>query len=85
MTGTVIGLGASIQDVAEFNRRALIALRAVKHTSSFITNMIRRLDAGVPLTWREQQALYNTVHGYRRQITDKLLTDYASARAKGYS
>lgn len=80
----MIGLGSSINDVAEFNRRALIALRGVKHTSSFIASMIGRLGAGVPLTEREQQALYNTVHGYRRQITDKLLTDYASARAKGY-
>lgn len=62
----MIGLGTQIRDVAEFNRRALPALRALVHPGSlFITDMIRLLAAGRSPTPKQQQAIYDVVHSHR--------------------
>lgn len=85
----MIGLGTRIDDVAEFNRRALIALNGVtfaqhSRTSDIVTTCRLTLDAGRPLSAKQQQALVNIVHRYRRQITDQLVKDYAAEKATGH-
>lgn len=84
----MIGLGTSITDVAEFNRRAACALKGVTFLPGswdkrFARDMREAIEAGRDLTDKQQQALYNVVHRYRRQIIDRLVTEYAAMRAKG--
>lgn len=83
----MIGLGSGISNVEEFNRRADIALRGVTfgYVSSadrVVQEFKRQLAAGA-VSEKMQQAIYNIVHRYRRQITDRLVTDYAAPRARG--
>lgn len=86
----MIGLGTGITSKAEFNKRAAKALKACKLTSPFITSMVTLIEAGEsrpggwPLSEKQQQGLYNAVHGQRRNITDKPLLDYAADRARGH-
>jgi hypothetical protein len=85
----MIGLGTRIEAVAEFNRRALIALNGVtfaqhSRTADIVTACRLRLNGGEPLTEKQQQALVNIVHRYRRQITDQLVKDYAAEKASGH-
>ena len=83
-----IGFGSELQTVAEFNRRAAIALRAVSFKPEsqqlkFAKTAIAAVDAGVDLDKHQQQKLFNLVHRYRRHITDHLVTEFAAMRAKG--
>lgn len=82
----MIGLATTL-DLAEFNRRAAIALRGVTfaphgNTLGVVDSYRRQLEAGA-VSEKMQQAIYNIVHRYRRQITDRAVLDYAAARAKG--
>lgn len=82
-----IGLGTGITELEEFNRRAQIALRAVDFGSfnqsrSVVQTFEQQLGRGV-VSDKMQQAIYNIVHRYRRQITDQLVLAYAAERAKG--
>lgn len=82
-----IGLGTSITELEEFNRRAVLALKAVdfgsfNQTRSVVTTFERQLATGV-VSDKMQQAIFNIAHRYRRQITDRLVLDYAADRAKG--
>lgn len=84
----MIGLGISIATVSEFNRRALIALKGVSYAMEtaapdIVASIRIRVNAGQELSPKQQQALYNIVHRYRRQITDKMVLDYAETRARG--
>lgn len=79
----MIGAGSSITDVAEFNRRAFIALSAVDLQGDFVSNCRERILAGRDLSPDQQKALYNIVHRYRGQITDRLVTEYAATKARG--
>lgn len=84
----MIGLGASITDVAEFNRRASIALRGVTfaphgNTLGVVAEFQRQYAAGA-VSEKMQQAAFNIVHRYRKQISDELVNTYAAARAKGH-
>lgn len=75
----------TLSDLDEFNRRAAIALKGVnfgESPSRFAVDMIRIIHSGRPLTKDQQQGVYNTVHRYHRQITDRLATEYAALRAK---
>lgn len=83
----MIGLGPAIPNVAEFNRRATFALRGVDFGSLNQTERVakefqRQYDAGA-ISEKMQQAIYNIVHRFRKQITDKAITEYAASRAKG--
>lgn len=85
----MIGLGMRIETVAEFNRRAACALKGVTFKPDswqigFAKAAIASIDAGRELDAKQQQHLYNLVHRYSRQITDRLITDYAAQRAKGH-
>lgn len=84
----MIGLGTGIREVSEFNRRAVCALNAVtfkpdSHQLAFARAAIASINAGRELDGKQQQALYNLVHRYRRHITDTLVTEFAAMRAKG--
>lgn len=85
----MIGLGTEIRDVAEFNRRAAVALRGVSFAPdswqlNFAKAAIASITAGRELDPRQQQHLYNLVHRYRRHIHDRLVTEFAATRAKGH-
>lgn len=74
-------------NVEEFNRRAGIALRGVtfgygSQAKDIVATFTRQLEAGT-VSEKMQQAIYNIVHRYRRQISDASVLDYASARARG--
>lgn len=82
-----IGLGTSISELEEFNRRAVIALKGVdfgsfNQTRSVFQTFERQIGIGI-VSDKMQQAIYNIVHRYRRQITDQLVLAYAADRAKG--
>lgn len=84
----MIGLGTSIAGCDEFNRRAVAALRGVTFvpqswSKRFSADMVELIGSGGSLTGKQQQAMYNLVHSYRRQITDAMLTEYAARFAKG--
>lgn len=83
----MIGLGPAIPDVAEFNRRATFALRGVEFgiansTAKVAAEFQRQYSAGT-ISKEMQQAVFNIVHRFRKQITDKAITEYAASRAKG--
>lgn len=83
----MIGLGTSIADVAEFNRRAAVAFNGVTFatygSATGVVTEFKRQQAAGAVSDKMQQAIYNLVHHYRRQITDRLVTEYAATRAKG--
>jgi hypothetical protein len=79
-----IGLGIGIGSVDEFNRRAVIALRGVSHSSEFLTNICARINLRQSLSPDQQQGFINAVYRLSKKITDKLVQDYASSHAKGY-
>lgn len=78
-----------IKSVEEFNRRAITALRGVTMLPGtwdkrFAQDMTVKVDHGNGwLSEKQQQALYNVVHRYRRQITDVDVTEYALMHARG--
>lgn len=83
-----VGLGTGITELEEFNRRALIALQGVSFGHSgraedIVAACRARWLHTQPLSEKQQQALYNIVHRYRGQITDRLVTEYAATHAKG--
>lgn len=82
----MIGLGSQIDDVAEFNRRAAIALRGVSvgqgHGERVVAEFQRQQAAGA-VSEKMQQEVYNIVHRFRRQVSDQMVTTYAALRAKG--
>lgn len=80
----MICLGSGIQTVAEFNRRARIALHGVSTTSPFLSNMKGLLARGGTPTPAQQKALFSAIHSHRRQVTDAALLEYAAAKAKGH-
>lgn len=83
----MIGLGTEIRDVVEFNRRAAIALKAVEfgafNSSQRVVDEYQRQYAAGSVSEKMQQAIYNIVNRYRRQVTDQMVVAYASLRAKG--
>lgn len=86
----MIGTGPAIADVAEFNRRALIAFKAVDFgdntTGADIVESCRRLVTfGHGLSIRQQRALYQIAYRYRHQITDRSVVEFASVRAGSYA
>jgi hypothetical protein len=81
-------IGPAVPNVAEFNRRALIALNGVGFgrggsTAEVVAGIRFRINMGQDITLAQQQALFNICHRYRRQITDRAVTSYAAGRAKG--
>lgn len=78
----MIGLGMRIENIEEFNRRALPALRGLQNTSGFVDAMIRKLHLHVTLTKPEQTALYNVIRDRQTEVTDTLVRDYAIARLR---
>lgn len=70
--------------IDEFNRRAAIALKNVDHKSTFIPSIVGQIDRRIPLTLKQQQALYNVIHSYRHQITDYQIKAIAEIAAKGH-
>lgn len=84
----MIGHGTEITDVAEFNRRAEISLREIsfplQSQGPGVVAEFRRQSLAGSVSPKMQQAIYNIVHRFRRQISDKLVVDYASERARGY-
>lgn len=83
----MIGLGCSIDSVAEFNRRADKALNGIEfgcfNRSERVVAEFRRQLAACAVSEAMQQAIYNILHRYRRQVTDTLVRAYAAERAKG--
>lgn len=83
----MIGAGTQINDVAEFNRRAAIALKGVDfghyNSSQRVVDTFYAQHARGAVSEKMQLAIYNIVHRYKRQITDQLVKDYAAQRAKG--
>lgn len=82
----MIGLGTQIDDVGEFNRRAAIALRAVSFGQGSGESVVATFRVQVErggVSEKMQQAIYNIVHRYRKQITDQTVVTYAGLRAKG--
>lgn len=85
----MIGVGPAIPDTAEFNRRALIALRGVDlgdngFERGLADSVSRRIYGQQPLTVKQQKALYALIYKHRGQVTDRALIDYASVRAGSY-
>jgi hypothetical protein len=81
-----IGLGMGIT-VDEFNRRALIALRGIEFGSfnsaqRVMAEFQRQMAAGA-VSDKMQQAVFNILHRFRRQVTDQAVKDFAANRAKG--
>ena len=86
---TRIGFATQIEDVSEFNRRALVALNGVDFgdntTASDIVRSCRLLHGNrKPLSEAQQKMLIFIVHCYRSQITDRLVTEYAARKARGH-
>ena len=85
---SMIGLGSGIADVAEFNRRAAIALRGVDvpdrstFDQGFVRSISQRIDRGLTLSNDQQLPLYRVIDRYRSQITDRALIDFAAERTK---
>jgi hypothetical protein len=83
----VVGLGLSINTLAEFNRRADRALRAIVFRSpvdaNFAACVLHFFNNDRQLPDEKQQQLFNLIHRLRRQVTDQLLTEYAALKAKG--
>jgi hypothetical protein len=82
----MIGLGTSITDVAEFNRRAAIALRGVtfgQGNGERVVAEFQRQQAAGQVSEKMQQAIFNIIHRFRRQISDQMVTTYAALRAEG--
>lgn len=83
----MIGLGTGINSVEEFNRRAQIALKDVNfghfNSSESVFQGFQIQLARGAVSPKMQQAIFNIVHRVRKQISDKLVTDYAAVRAKG--
>lgn len=85
----MIGLGTGISDIREFNRRAAKSLRQISFTEGswdhgFAENMILHIERGGTPTEQQQKQLYRIITRYSRQISDKLVVDYATVRTKGY-
>jgi hypothetical protein len=82
-----IGLGMRIESAAEFNRRVLPVLNGITwdgdELPEFIPTVVKLLRAGKPLSDRQQQALYNTIHAFRRYVTDSMVKEFAASKAKG--
>ena len=72
--------------VAEFNRRAGLALKTVEfRPGSFDARFARRVGTDIrggitSLTDEQQLTLYRVIHRHRRHIWDKLITDFAAQR-----
>lgn len=86
---TRIGFATQIEDVSEFNRRALIALNGVSFdsniTASDIVRSCRLLHGNrKPLSEAQQRTLISIVHSYRSQISDRLVTEYAARKYRGH-
>lgn len=84
----MIGLGMRITDVAEFNRRAAIALRGVRFLPGgwdkrFAVDMCQQLHRGAIPSEKQQRRLTELVHRYRRQISDDLVREFAAEQAGG--
>lgn len=83
----MIGLGSNIQTVDEFNRRAEVSVREINFPPQSrdpgVIAEFRRQSLAGNVSDKMQQAVFNIVHRYRKQISDKLVVDYASERAKG--
>lgn len=74
-------------DLSEFNRRAIIALRALdlddhRFDAGFVANVGKLIDRHYSLTDLQQISLYRVVLRRRRQIVDTLVVDYAAERAR---
>lgn len=82
----MIGIGPAIPDVAEFNRRAAIALGAVLDAKGegFLHDMRALIKRGGTPSPKQQQALFNALNRHRRDITDSAVAEYAAARARGH-
>lgn len=85
----MIGMGMQIRDVSEFNRRAACALRGVSFKPDsqqlgLAKACIASIDAGRELDAKQQQKLFNLIHRYQRQVTDRLVTEFAALKAKGH-
>lgn len=83
----MIGMGPAIPDIAEFNRRTSFAIRAVdfgrfNQTAKVVAEFQRQYTAGV-VSYQMQKAIIDIVHRFRKQITDKAVTDFAAVRSKG--
>lgn len=77
----------AIVSVSQFNQRAAAALKAVDfgHFNSserVVGGFLYQLERN-QVSEKMQQAIYNIVHRYRRQITDQAVKDYAADRARG--
>lgn len=82
-----VGLGTGIETVQEFNRRALMALRAVDlEAGSWPVKLLATIRFAVgknmELPPEEQQKLYELVDRYKRQIWDRLVIQYAANQIK---
>lgn len=79
------GLASSIGSVAEFNRRAARALKAVDggDYEGWVHAMVRELDRGGDLDAKRQQQVYRTVLRYRREVSDRLVIEYAELNVRG--
>ena len=78
---TTIGLGMRIEDEAEFERRAAIALNGCTLTG-FGKRLHQKLKDKLPLDQQEHRWLYRLVHERRDEITDEAVREFAAARAK---
>lgn len=81
----MIGLGSSIASLAEFNRRAGIALKGVDsgEFEGWVHALVRELDRGGDLDSKRQQQVYRTVLRYRSSIADRLVIEYAELNVRG--
>lgn len=84
-SGTVSNkvLAVGIKTSEDFNQRAAKAESGIKHLSPFLKSISASIRMGACLSAKQQQALYNTVHAHRHQITDHDLKEYAAMHAKG--
>ena len=78
----MIGMGMRIESIAEFNRRAAIALRGVEISEPFLVKMAAMLRLNQQLSAAQQSAFIKGVHRYRAKITDRMVTDYAARHAR---
>lgn len=74
---------AKIADVAEFNRRAVTALRPHVEDDSWTAMMLRRIERGLEIPSGAQNALYKIVLRKAGALSDRPLVDFATFRAKG--
>lgn len=82
-----IGLGVTINSVAEFNRRAGLALKALdlredSGDGAFCKRLAPLLARDDALTEQQQLNLYRVVARHHRRIWDKQITIFAQLRTR---